>query len=143
MHITANDLIVTLRSNGLRITEARRAVCGVIARSHGDHLDAATIHRRAMNDLGMDLDLSTVYRTLEALEEAGAVRHAHLGEAAVYHLSDEQPHQHLVCRVCGATVAIPASDLTEFLSSVEKLTGFVADVEHFALWGICADCNSA
>ena len=143
MHITADDLIATLRNNGLRITDARRAVCGVIARSHGDHLDAATIHNKALSDLGTDLDLSTVYRTLEALEEAGAVRHAHLGEAAVYHLSEEQPHQHLVCRVCGSTIALSATDLIEFLSAVEEMTGFVADVEHFALWGVCSDCNSS
>jgi Fur family ferric uptake transcriptional regulator len=141
MHITADNLISTLRSNGLRITDARRAVCGVIARSHGDHLDAATIHDKAVRELGADLDLSTVYRTLEALEEAGAVRHAHLGEAAVYHLSEEQPHQHLVCRICGSTTALSASDLTGFLSSVERLTGFVADVEHFALSGVCVDCS--
>jgi Fur family ferric uptake transcriptional regulator len=141
MHITADDLIATLRDRGLRITDARRAVCGVIAHSHGDHLDAATIHDKAMTDLGTDLDLSTVYRTLEALEEAGAVRHAHLGEAAVYHLAEEQPHQHLVCRTCGSTTALPASDLGEFLASVEQLAGFVADVEHFALWGVCANCN--
>ncbi len=142
MHITADDLIATLRSRGLRITDARRAVCGVIAHSHGDHLDAATIHHKAVSDLGTDVDLSTVYRTLEALEEAGAVRHAHLGEAAVYHLSEEQPHQHLVCRVCGSTTALPASELTGFLSSVAELTGFVADVEHFALSGVCSECSA-
>ncbi|HEY6628653.1 MAG TPA: Fur family transcriptional regulator [Acidimicrobiia bacterium] len=142
MHITADDLIATLRDRGLRITDARRAVCGVIAHSHGDHLDAATIHNKAMTDLGTDLDLSTVYRTLEVLEEAGAVRHAHLGEAAVYHLAEEQPHQHLVCRLCGSTTALPASDLVGFLTSVEQLTGFVADVEHFALWGVCSNCSS-
>jgi Fur family ferric uptake transcriptional regulator len=140
MHITADDLIATLRDKGLRITDARRAVCGVIASSHGDHLDAATIHGRAFRDLGTDLDLSTVYRTLEALEEAGAVRHAHLGEAAVYHLAEEQPHQHLVCRICGSTTALPASELTGFLSSVADSTGFVADVEHFALSGVCSQC---
>jgi len=142
MHITADDLIATLRDKGLRITDARRAVCDVIASSHGDHLDAATIHDKAIRDLGTDLDLSTVYRTLEALEEAGAVRHAHLGEAAVYHLSEEQPHQHLVCRICGLTTALPASELTGFLSSVAELTGFVADVEHFALSGVCSECMS-
>jgi Fur family transcriptional regulator, ferric uptake regulator len=114
----------------------------VIAGADSDHLDANAIHGRAVTDLGVDLDLSTVYRTLEALEEAGAVRHAHLGEAAVYHLAEEQPHQHLVCRNCGATTAVPAADLEEFLSSVRARTGFVADVEHFAVSGLCADCAS-
>jgi Fur family ferric uptake transcriptional regulator len=142
MHITADDLIATLRERGLRITDARRAVCGVIASAHGDHLDAATIHDKAIRETGTDLDLSTVYRTLEALEEAGAVRHAHLGDAAVYHLAEEQPHQHLVCSNCGSTTALPASQLTGFLSSVAELTGFVADVEHFALSGICSECGA-
>jgi Fur family ferric uptake transcriptional regulator len=140
MHITADDLIAALRDRGLRITDARRAVCGVIAHSHGDHLDAATIHDKATTDLGTELDLSTVYRTLEVLEEAGVVRHAHLGEAAVYHLAEEQPHQHLVCRICGSTTALPASDLIGFLASVQEMTGFVVDVEHFAVSGLCADC---
>jgi Fur family ferric uptake transcriptional regulator len=134
------DLIEILRARGHRITDARRAVCEVIAGADSEHLDATAIHARAVTVLGVDLDLSTVYRTLEALEEAGAVRHAHLGEAAVYHLAEEQPHQHLVCRVCGATLAVPAADLEEFISSVRARTGFVADVEHFAVSGVCADC---
>ena len=140
MHVTSTDLIEILRRRGHRITEARRAVCEVIATSHSEHLDATAIHGRAIRDLGVDLDLSTVYRTLEALEDAGAVRHAHLGEAAVYHLADEQPHQHLVCRICGATTAIPTTDLAELLASVEAMTGFVADVEHFAVSGVCSNC---
>ncbi len=142
MHITSTELIDILKGRGHRITDARRAVCEVIAVSHSEHLDATTIHDKAVNDLGVDLDLSTVYRTLEALEEAGAVRHAHLGDAAVYHLAEEQPHQHLVCRICGATSAIPASDLAEFLASVESMTGFVADIEHFAVSGVCSDCTT-
>ena len=140
MSSTSSDLIEILRLRGHRITDARRAVCEVIADSDSEHLDATAIHGRAVRDLGVELDLSTVYRTLEALEEAGAVRHAHLGEAAVYHLAGEQPHQHLVCRICGATTAIPATDLAEFLASVETMTGFVADVEHFAVSGLCANC---
>ncbi len=140
MSTTSSELIEILRLKGHRITDARRAVCDVIAGSDSEHLDAAAIHGRAVTDLGVELDLSTVYRTLEALEEAGAVRHAHLGEAAVYHLADEQPHQHLVCSRCGATTAIPASDLEELLGSLHARTGFVADLEHFAVSGLCADC---
>jgi Fur family transcriptional regulator, ferric uptake regulator len=140
MHITSTELVDILKGKGHRITEARRAVCEVIAASHAEHLDATAIHDKAVHDLGVDIDLSTVYRTLEALEDAGAVRHAHLGEAAVYHLAEEQPHQHLVCSRCGTTTAIPASDLEEFLASISERTGFIADIEHFAVSGLCASC---
>jgi Fur family ferric uptake transcriptional regulator len=142
MHITTELLIDALRGDGLRITDARRAVCAVIAASHGDHLDAAAIYDKAVNDLGADLDRSTVYRTLDALENAGAIRHAHLGESAVYHLADESHHQHLVCQRCGATVAIPEDDLRGFLATVTERTGFVADVEHFAVSGLCSNCSA-
>lgn len=139
MHITTDRLIDALRAHGLRITDARRAVCAVIASSHDEHLDAAAIYGRAVA-LGADLDRSTVYRTLDALERAGAIRHAHLGESAVYHLADERHHQHLVCSNCGKTVAIPQDDLEGFLTTVMERTGFIPDVEHFAVSGLCAGC---
>lgn len=140
MHIGVDELISALRADGLRITDARRAVCAVIASSHSDHLDASAIYDKAVNELGAGLDRSTVYRTLDALERAGAIRHAHLGDSAVYHLADEDRHQHLVCRLCGATVAIPAAELQGFLETIRSRTGFEPDVEHFALSGRCAAC---
>lgn len=143
MHITADLLIDALRDNGHRITDARRAVCGVIAVAHDEHLDAATIHNRAVVDFDADLDLSTVYRTLEALEEVGAIRHAHLGESAVYHLAEEQAHQHLVCSGCGTTIAIAASDLADFTAAIRERTGFEPDIEHFALSGVCSACSAS
>lgn len=143
MHITADQLIDTLRNEGLRITEARRAVCTVIAESHADHLDAATVYDRARNELGAQIDRSTVYRTLDVLEAAGVIRHAHVGDAAVYHLEEEQRHQHLVCDSCGATVSVPADELVEFAETIRKRTGFQPDVEHFAVSGLCESCAAA
>jgi Fur family transcriptional regulator, ferric uptake regulator len=140
MHIDTDQLIAALRADGLRITDARRAVCAIIAESHADHLDASAIYDRAVQ-LGIDLDRSTVYRTLDALERAGAIRHAHLGESAVYHLADEVHHQHLVCSSCGTTVAIPEADLDEFLTAIRERTGFTPDIEHFAMSGLCSACT--
>ena len=48
------------------------------------------------------VNISTVYRTLELLEELGLVRHAHLSDRApTYHSTTEPEHVHLVCRDCG------------------------------------------
>lgn len=138
---TADDLIAGLRNNGHRITAARRAVCRVVADAGSDHLTAGDVHGLVLRN-GTQLDQSTVYRTLEALEEAGLVRHGHLGHgSAVYHLSDEASHQHLVCSNCGRTVAIDALQMSAITADVEDWTGFVVDVDHFALAGLCSDCN--
>ena len=54
-----------------------------------------------------DIAISTIYRTMEAFEEVGAVEHLHLGHGpAVYHLVD-QGHHHLVCDGCGKTIEVP------------------------------------
>ena len=51
------------------------------------------------------VNISTVYRTLELLEELGLVTHAHLGHGApTYHAAAGDDHLHLVCRVCGAVI---------------------------------------
>lgn len=140
-HITADSLVAALRSEGLRVTRSRRAVCGVIATSHREHLTASDVQEKASRELGAELDRSTVYRTLEALETAGVIRHGHFGQGpTVYHLAEEARHQHLICRACGRTVSIPEQDLDGLIQEIATATGFVTDVEHFALSGRCVDC---
>ncbi|MGI9584356.1 MAG: Fur family transcriptional regulator [Acidimicrobiia bacterium] len=141
MHITADDLIAVLRSEDLRITDSRRLVCEVIAQRHSEHLTAAGIYEIVQSDTDRDIDRATVYRTLDALEAAGAIKHGHIGHGpTVYHLAEDADHQHLVCSKCGRTVAVDRSDIETLLTAIEAKTGFVPDVEHFALSGLCEDC---
>ena len=140
MHITADRLLDALSAEGLRITNARRAVCEVIARSHDRHLTAQTIHERVRDELGKEVDRSTVYRTLEALESASILEHSHLGQgASVYHLSSEPVHQHLVCSACGRTESLAAEDLAAVVDEIRNRTGFVID-PHMAMTGRCKAC---
>lgn len=141
MHISPDSLIDALRSNGMRITEPRRLVCRVIAAHHDDHLTAQDIFDAAASSNDGEIDIATVYRTLEALEESGAIKHGHIGHGpTVYHLAEESDHQHLVCSACGKTIAVSTDDISGFLQSITDRTGFVPDVEHFALTGLCRDC---
>ncbi len=141
MHIAAETLIEALRSQGLRITRSRRAVCAIVAASHGEHLTAASILERVEADPEAKADQSTVYRTLDALQEAGLLVHSHLGHGpAVYHLASEASHQHVVCSRCGATASVPASGLSRWLEELRESTGFEVDPTHFAVTGICGNC---
>ena len=56
------------------------AVCEVLVAAPREHLRAADIAQRA----GTPMDLSTVYRTLDTLEEHGLVEHVHLGHGATW-----------------------------------------------------------
>ncbi len=141
MHIAPETLLDALRSQDLRVTKARRAVCAIIAQRHGEHLTAANILAAVDADPEARADQSTVYRTLDALEAAGLLAHSHLGHGpAVYHLASEAAHQHVVCSRCGATAAVPAGGLSEWLDDLRARTGFEVDPTHFAVTGLCPDC---
>jgi Fur family transcriptional regulator, ferric uptake regulator len=143
MHITADKLVDALSVRGYRITNARRAVCEVVAAAHDEHLSAADIYDRARAQSGTRLDRSTVYRTLEALEDSGLLAHSHMGHGpSVYHLAEDAGHQHLICRHCGTTTTLPREESENLAAAITRATGFVADLNHFALSGLCADCAS-
>ena len=142
VHITAGKLIDALSSEGYRITNARRAVCEVLASSHDEHLSAADIFSRAQAQTGTRLDRSTVYRTLEALEDSGLLTHSHLGHGpSVYHLAEDSGHQHLICLGCGKTLTLGERETRKLVETIAGSTGFVVDANHFALSGLCADCS--
>ena len=135
---SAEDLISALRTGGLRITRPRVVLCEVLADAHHEHLTPQVLHERAQSRLGERIDPSTVYRTLEALTECGAVYHVHLGHgAAVIHLSDLDAHHHLVCEICDRTVDLPFADVVALTDHIGKTHGFVVDSVHFAMVGRC------
>src|SRR6185503_7582964 len=74
------ELLDRLRTGGGRVTEPRRAVLEVLLDTIDEHLSveelAELVHRRRP-----DVHRSTVYRTLEAFEEANLVQHVHLGHS--------------------------------------------------------------
>jgi len=141
MHISADVLVEALRSQGLQVTEAGRAVCAVIAERDQQHLTAATILDAVRVRADPSTDQTTVYRTLDALEEARLLVHGHFGHGpAVYHLPTEATHQHVVCSQCGATATIPVDSLSNWVAAVKEATGFEVDPTHFAITGLCADC---
>jgi len=88
------------------------------------------------------VNLSTVYRTLELLEELGLVTHTHLGHgSAVYHPATEPDHLHLVCRNCGTVIEAPASAAAGFVAKLRAEYGFRVDAGHFAIYGTCKNCG--
>lgn len=132
-------IVALLRARGARLTNARRAVIGALAttRSHVTADDLAAVVQRS----APDIHISTIYRTLDALENLGLVDHVHLGHGrAIYHLTD-QPHQHLVCEGCGAVVEVPDSTFAELGDQLRRRYAFTIRSSHFAVLGRCATCE--
>ena len=127
-----------LRQRGYRLTPQRQLVLEAV-----DTLEHATPDAVFLTSTRMSsgVNISTVYRTLELLEELGLVSHAHLGHGApTYHLADRHHHLHLVCRDCQNVIEADVSVAAEFTAKLRQTFGFDTDMKHFAIFGRCEDC---
>ena len=91
---------------------------------------------------GAGVGLTTVYRHLQSLADAGAVDVLRTPEGeSVYRICRTgEHHHHLVCRSCGRTVEIEGREVERWTSRVAAAEGFV-DVDHtIEVIGTCAAC---
>lgn len=131
-------ILAMLRSSGGRMTTARRALVTALVAANG-HVTADDLAETVQRD-HPDVHRSTIYRTLDALEQLGVVDHVHLGHGrAVYHLTDD-PHQHLVCEVCGEVTEAPDELFASLSARLRADYGFAIRPNHFAVLGRCRHC---
>jgi Fur family ferric uptake transcriptional regulator len=141
MSITEEQALSALKERGYRMTPQRRAIVREIMRIRG-HISPQGVAGRLRERLPGVND-STVYRTLELLEELGILAHAHLGAGPEYHHADRHDHVHLVCSRCGTEQQIAAGDLGPMKKLVAAKSGFLPDFTHFAISGLCEACRRA
>lgn len=132
------ELAQSLRAKGYRLTPQRQLVLEAVQElGHATPEDVhAWVVRRAEG-----VNVSTVYRTLELLEDLGLVTHAHLSHGApTYHPAGGTQHAHLVCHTCGAVKELEPAELTSLVQIVRQRTGFVPDIGHLTVFGDCERC---
>ena len=130
-----------LRARGYRLTPQRQLVLEAVgAIGHATPEEIATAVRRTASGV----NISTVYRTLELLEEIGLVRHTHLGHGApTYSVAGDDDHVHLVCRDCDGVEEASTALVADVVARLAEEKGFTVDVGHFALFGRCKACSEA
>lgn len=134
-----DDLIAELRAHGQRATTARRAVLEALLEAGDDHLTADELAPRVRENHPA-VHLSAVYRTLDALTDAGVIALARLADGpATYHLATDR-HHHAVCTSCGATISLPFGVLDPVRRRLLRDFGFHADANHLTIRGLCGAC---
>ncbi|MBA2311023.1 MAG: transcriptional repressor [Pseudonocardiales bacterium] len=128
------------QSRAPRATRQRAAVSAVLDRL--DNFRSAQEIHTELRRAGEDVGLATVYRTLQALTEAGEVDvlRSDSGEAA-YRRCSAHHHHHLVCRQCGRTVEVEGPAVESWALRVADEHGF-SDISHTVeIFGLCAECT--
>src|SRR5439155_19228722 len=88
------------------------------------------------------VNISTIYRTLELLEQLGLVTHTHLGHGAPrYHMAAEADHVHLVCSTCGRITQVPPDAVEALVTALDENNGVQTDLGHPTGYGRCATCR--
>jgi Fur family ferric uptake transcriptional regulator len=139
--VTTQDLRVALRQRGLRMTPQRQLILDAVVSMRG-HVSVEQVYQTVIRQFP-DVNITTVYRTLEVLEDLGVVRHTHFHDGvAQYERTDEPPHHHMVCTRCGADFELDLHLLEPLGKELRKQYGFQADLTHTAIVGLCRTCQS-
>ena len=129
-----------LRASGLRWTPQRRTLVEVLREHHG-HVSATELIGRCRERDGTTTP-STVYRTLDVLEEFGLIKHDHGPDGREeYHVLPEQVHGHLHCVGCGTTWEIRPKTGSLIVDALAADLGFAVDLSHVTISGHCQGCH--
>ena len=135
-----HDIASELREQGYRLTPQRIMILAAIEKSE-HHISAEEIYAQIVSRYP-NVNISTVYRTLELLKKLGLVTESDMGEGRVrYHPAEKGHHHHLVCRECGTITDLDESLLTPLKNALLSKYRFTADLRHLAILGRCTSCE--
>ena len=123
---------------GRRSTKQRAAVVELLS-TVDDFRSAQELHDE-LRKRGDGIGLTTVYRTLQSLSEAGEidVLRTDSGEA-IYRRCSAHHHHHLVCRLCGRTVEVEGPAVERWAEKIAAEHGF-SEISHTVeITGTCGE----
>ena len=134
------SIVNKLSELGYRLTPQRVMILSAIENSK-DHISAEEIYAQIVAKYPQ-VNISTVYRTLELLKRLSLVTETDLGGGRVrYHSVEKGHHHHLVCQECGAIIDLDESVLSSLKDTLRREYKFIADLRHLAIFGRCVDCS--
>ncbi|MGW5420437.1 Fur family transcriptional regulator [Streptomyces sp. NPDC003943] len=123
-----------------RSTKQRAAVSAAL--NEVDEFRSAQELHDMLKHRGDSVGLTTVYRTLQSLAEAGEVDALRTsdGETVYRRCSTGDHHHHLVCRVCGKAVEVEGPAVEQWAETIASEHGFVNVAHTVEIFGTCAEC---
>ena len=136
------DIRSELRTRGLRWTPQRKLILDVLGAATGHVTGSEIVERCRARE--PETTPSTVYRTLQVLEELGYLHHSHGADGREeYHVLPATEHAHLQCVGCGRTWEVAPAETAPLVAELARTRGFAVDVGHLTVAGRCARCADA
>ena len=136
------NLLKTLKNNGYRITGSRKLICNILEKNIHFHFNAKQLTHLVNEKSKLNIDQTTIYRTLDALEELGLLQHSHIPhKPAIYYLNNTDQNVHLICESCDKIVDISEQSVTSINSILKQNSNFNNINNNFVYIGICKECS--
>ncbi len=130
---------LALREAGLRATRQRLTVLDAL-RGRGDTVTAQDLHME-LRQAGEPIGLTTVYRTLAALADAGFLDTFDREGEQAFRLCGDAHHHHLVCETCNTVEEITAEEVERWVHEVASARGFSVTGHRADIFGVCPACR--
>jgi len=143
MHRKTAEFSRFIAGKGLKSTRQRTAVAEVFFSTRG-HISAEDLYLK-VSGLHPGIGLTTVYRTLRLLTEAGLAKEHRFGESqGVFEKEDNaRHHDHLICTRCGRIIEFKEPSIEKMQEAVAEKYGFVVEDHKLELYGLCRSCRTA
>jgi Fur family ferric uptake transcriptional regulator len=134
------DFFKQLRSSGFRLTPQRKMVLSAMHEMEGLTTVEQIFDR--VQATSSSVDISTVYRTLELLQDFHLVASVEGGDGQRRYelVHTHKPHVHLVCRACGKVVGADMEGFQPFMDYAQEHCGFRIGLEQLSISGLCREC---
>lgn len=134
-----------LKDTGFKITPQRRAIIEILLKNDSEHLSSEEIYDLVRVDCP-EIGLSTVYRTMQLLDEIDAISKLNLDDGCIrYELNldeeDAHHHHHLICKSCGKIIEVKEDLLDNIENEIQNLYKFNILNHDVKFYGTCDDCN--
>lgn len=130
-----------IQAAGLRRTGQRDLILKIFL-STEEHLTSEDLYNLVVK-LDPSVGLTTVYRTLKLLTEAGLAREVRFGDNKTYyeHHYNHDHHDHMICTECGKVIEFFSPDIEDLQDQMAGSFGFKPTHHSLRMWGVCADCQ--
>lgn len=136
-----------LKEKGLKVTNQRVLILGVLAGRSDKHLTAEEIYELVKAEYP-EIGLATVYRTIQLLLELNLIYRINMDDGFVrYEIGHRtgtvnQHHHHLICLKCGELISFEDDLLDHMKERLASSYGFEVVDHEVKLYGYCKKCSA-
>lgn len=139
--VATQTLTETLQQAGLRLTPQRQAICELLANTR-EHPTAQMIYEELRPQFS-SLSLATIYNTLEALVNLGAINTlGTAGDDTIHYDADTSPHVNLACLSCHRVIDLPSQHVHALDHEVGASSGYKLLGARVMYYGLCPECQA-